>query len=99
MPAGCRWSSVEVCAVTVAGEAGDVGFLHAVDSLAPPPGKRLAVAPPLQLAALAPPPYPAAPPRDERPLHLLLRPPMTEPFVSSCGPSVSAPCVPPPLPV
>lgn len=77
MPAGCRWSSVEVCAVTVAGEAGDVGFLRAVGSLAPPPGKRLAAAPPLQPAALAPPPYPAAPPRDEHPLRLLLRPPMT----------------------
>ncbi len=77
MPAGCRWSSVEVCAVNVAGEAGDVGFLHAVGSLAPPPGKRLAVAPPLLPAALALPPYPAAPPRDERPLRLLLRPPMT----------------------
>lgn len=99
MPAGCRWSSVEVCAVTVAGEAGDVGSLHAVGSLEPPPGKQLAVVPPLQPAALAPPPYPAVVPRDELPLRLLLRLPMTEPSVSSCGPNVSAPCVPPPLPV
>jgi len=68
---------VEVCAVTAAGEAVNVGFLHAVSSLAPPPGQLLAAAPPLQPAALAPPPFPAAPPRDELPLRLLLRRPMT----------------------
>lgn len=99
MPAGCRWSSVAVGAVTVTGEAGDVGSLRAVGSLGPPPGQQLAVAPPLQPEALAPPPYPAVPPRDEIPLRLLLRPPMTEPSVSSCGPNVLVPCVPLPLPV
>lgn len=68
---------MEVCGVTAAGEAVDVGFLHALGSLAPPPGELLAAAPPLQPAALARPPYPAAPPSDERPPHLILRLPMT----------------------
>lgn len=68
---------MEVCGVTVAGEAVDVGFLRALGSLAPPPGELLAAAPPLQPAVLAPPPYPAAPPSDELPLHLILRRPMT----------------------